>query len=113
MLINIIGGKSTKVCSFDVNEESRRHEPWTGDTVKNKNMLDIFVKGGKYIYTDSRGQQVIDFGAGLYQYKNDTFIENIGEYTYNANNNEASDTDYNSGLVKNRKKRVIIYTLQN
>ena len=35
------------------------------------------------------------------------------EYEFNANNNEASDTDYNSGLIKNKKKRVIIYTLQN
>ena len=76
-------------------------------------MLNTFIKGGKYIYTDSRGEQVIDFGDGLYKYKNNTFIENLGEYTYDANNSETNDEDYNSGLVKNKKKRVIIYTLQN
>jgi len=78
-------------------------------------MLDIFIKGGQYIYTDSRGKQVIDFKDGLYQYKNKTFIENLGEYEYNANNSEitAGTEAYNSGLIKNKKKRVIIYTLQN
>ena len=113
MLISIIGDKSTKVCSFDVNEEIRRHEPWTGNDKENKKMLDIFIEGGKYVYTDSRGIQTIDFGQGLYRYKNRKFVENLGEYEYNANNSETTDEDYNSGLVKNNKKRVIIYTLQN
>jgi len=113
ILINIIGGKDTKICSFDVNEETRRHEPWTGNDAENKKMLDLFIKGGEYIYTDSRGQQTIDFGDGLYKYRNNTFIENLGEYTYDANNNETEDEDLNSGLINNRKKRVIIYTLQN
>lgn len=76
-------------------------------------MLDKFIQGGNYVYMDSRGTQTISFGAGLYQYKNKKFIENLGEYEYNANNSETSDEDYNSGLVKNKKKRVIIYTLQN
>ena len=75
-------------------------------------MLDIFIQGGTYTYTDSRGLQEIKF-KGLSKYRNKKFIESLGEYEFNANNNEASDTDYNSGLIKNKKKRVIIYTLQN
>lgn len=106
------GGKSARVCSFDVNEETKRHEPWTGSEKENKRMLDIFIQGGTYSYKDSRGVQTIDFGNGLSKYKNKKFIESLGEYEFNANNNEASDTDYNSGLIKNKKKRVIIYTLQ-
>lgn len=102
----------TRVCSFDVNEETRRHEPWTGNEKENKRMLDIFIQGGTYTYTDSRGLREIKF-KGLSKYEGDKFIESLGEYEFNANNNEASDTDYNSGLIKNKKKRVIIYTLQN
>lgn len=102
----------TRVCSFDVNEETRRHEPWTGNEKENKRMLDIFIQGGTYTYTDSIGLREIKF-KGLSKYEGDKFIESLGEYEFNANNNEASDTDYNSGLIKNKKKRVIIYTLQN
>lgn len=76
-------------------------------------MLDKFIQGGNYVYRDSRETQTIRFGEGLYRYKNKKFIENLGEYEYNADNSETSDEDYNSGLVKNKKKRVIIYTLQN
>lgn len=107
------GGKNTKVCSFDVNEETRRHEPWTGSETENKRMLDIFIQGGNYTYTDSRGVQTINFGEGLYKYKNRKFTESLGEYVYNADNSEATDGNYDSGLIKNRKKRVIIYTLHN
>ncbi len=37
-----------KVCSFDVDEELTRHEPWTGTTEDYKNNLDAFLKG-RYI----------------------------------------------------------------
>ena len=33
----------------------------------------------------------------------------LGEYTYNV---DTTTEDYNAGLQKNRKKRVIIYQLQ-
>lgn len=95
-------------------EESERHEPWSGITNKTKEMIDMCINGGKYTYTDSRGQQTIDFGNGLLgKYSNKKFIENLGEYTYNADNSASGDSDYNSGLLNNRTKRVIIYTLQN
>lgn len=47
------------------------------------------------------------------KYKNKKFIESLGEYTYNASNLETYDEGYNSTLIQNRKKRVIIYTLVN
>lgn len=77
-------------------------------------MLDKCINGGKYSYTDSRGLQEIDFGIGLLKkYSNKKFVENLGEYTYNVDNSASGGSDYNSKLLNNRKKRVIIYTLQN
>lgn len=35
--------KDVKVCSFDVDEETRRHEPWTGNTNYYKQNLDMFL----------------------------------------------------------------------
>lgn len=74
-------------------------------------MLDQFIQGGNYVYTDSRGAQTISFGQGLYQYRNRKFIENLGEYEYDADNSENPNNQ--SSLGKNKKKRIIIYTLQN
>ena len=33
--INITGGNDKKICSFDVNEETNRHEPWTASADTN------------------------------------------------------------------------------
>ena len=106
------GDKSTKVCSFDVNEETKRHEPWTGNDKENKRMLDIFIQGGKYTYTNSSGNKEINFGEGLSRYKDKEFIESLGEYQFNASESEEVRDNYNSALVKNKKKRVIVYTLK-
>ena len=109
VLTNI--GLGNKICSFDVNEEVSRHEPWTSSNAENKKMLDTFIAGGEYTYNDSRGQQTIKF-SGLK--KDKTFIESLGEYEYDANSSEvAEDEEYDIGIEKNKKKRVIIYTLQN
>ena len=105
------GNKSKSICSFDIDEETKRHEPWTGDPDKTKEMLDCFIEGKEYKYTDSRGEQTIQF-KGLYQYANEKFKfkENLGEYIYNVENGETDESLY-TGLLKNKKKRVIIYTL--
>lgn len=110
--------KSNKVCSFDVDEETRRHEPWTGNTQYYKQNLDTFLKGGKFYYPNGSGE-FYDYGRGFIdEYRNSKFIEDLGEYTYNTNTttNDADDTsDYtdSSSSIKEKKKRVIIYTLQN
>ena len=41
--------KDVKVCSFDVDEETRRHEPWTGNTNYYKQNLDMFLSGGTFV----------------------------------------------------------------
>ena len=38
-----------KVCSFDVDEETRRREPWTGNTNYYKQNLDMFLSGGTFV----------------------------------------------------------------
>ena len=45
--------KNEKVCAFDVDEETIRHEPWTGTGVDFKKNLDAFLYGdirGAFIY---------------------------------------------------------------
>ena len=109
-----------RVCSFDVDEETRRHEPWTGSNEKIKSNIDYFLKGGTYTYNVSssyypEGKIVYNYGQGFIkehqQYK---FRESIGEYTYNDITSQ-TDGERTSGItnVKQKKKRVIIYTLMN
>lgn len=38
------------VCSFDVDEETIRHEPWTGSPTDYKNNIDAFLNGGEFKY---------------------------------------------------------------
>lgn len=102
-----------RVCSFDVDEETRRHEPWTGTRKNYKNNLDAFLSGGKYNYTTSNIgaagsiNRAYDYsksfpqGSFIKQYRNTKFVENLGEYVYNSST---------SGNAVERKKRVIIYT---
>lgn len=114
--------RDLKVCAFDVDDETRRHEPWTGNTNYYKQNLDMFLSGGTFVapsgngmnynYSDSRingwgNRSFID------QYKDSRFRESLGEYTYNDVTAGTDTDDSTSGLtdVKGRTKRVIIYTL--
>lgn len=98
------GGTNTSICSFDVDEETRRHEPWTGNTEYYKQNLDAFLGGGLFIYPTGTGESY-DYGEGFMEaHKNDQFIESLGEYSYNVSNSQ-------SGFIQDKKKRVIIYTL--
>lgn len=51
------------------------------------------------------------------QYKNKQFLETIGEYAYSSTqtnaNNDTQDGSSISSLVKQKKKRIIIFTLIN
>ena len=58
------GGTSTSICSFDVAEETSRHEPWTGSNEDYKEFLDYFISGEDYEYTDSSGNKTITFNNG-------------------------------------------------
>ena len=100
-----------RICSFDVDEETRRREPWTGSQENYKKNLDAFLSGGifeyassyddgtgtKYDYSNRWGQ-----GGFIQQFKGKKFRENLGEYVYNS-----STSDHATEM----KKRVIIYTL--
>lgn len=96
----------TKICAFDVDDETKRHEPWTGSREEYKKNIDAFLSGGTYEYPSGNGsyeyKRQIGEGGFMEKYKNSKFVENLGEYTYNATN----ENDV-------KKKRVIIYTLMN
>ena len=104
------------IFSFDLEEETFRHEPWVGTNQEIKNNLDTFLNGGKYKFSDSNGdEQEYDYGNGFI--KNNIgkqFVETIGEYDYKSNQiNDTEDGSSISSLVKQKKKRIIIYTIQN
>lgn len=110
---------STYIFSFDLEEETLRHEPWTGSYKKARENLDSFLSGKKY-NNPNNGESYIDYsqpplaaGGFTQKYKNNKFVETIGEYTYSgtqASNTEENGSSINS-LVKQKKKRVIIFTL--
>lgn len=101
---------NTEIFSFDLEEETLRHEPWTGSYEKAMENLSLFLSGvtyqnpnnnSKYIYTDF-----------MNKYKNEKFVETIGEYTYSSSQTEdTEDGSSISSLAKEKKKRIIIFTL--
>lgn len=108
---------SKEICSFDVEEETKRNEPWTGSREEYKKNIDAFLSGEKYTYTTSTIDPDTSLPYTEYDYSNfkgyngfieycantnAKFIETLGEYTYNE------DTSDNAIEMK---KRVIIYTL--
>ena len=114
----------TKVCSFDVDEETRRREPWTGNTNYYKQNLDMFLSGGTFLSPSGNGMdynyssRAINGWANnsfIEQYKDKRFRETLGEYTYNDVTSGVGNSGSSSVVtnVKERKKRVIIYTLIN
>lgn len=102
------------VCTFDVDEETVRHEPWTGTHEDFKKNLDAFLSGGKFAYPNGSGEEY-DYGSGFidrcqtYNYK---FREMLGEYTYNLftdEDDEENNARRENELLKAKKKRVIVY----
>ncbi len=109
---------STDIFSFDLEEETLRHEPWTGSYDKTKENLDCFLKGDVY-RNPNNNEEYIDYGLQIgtggfiYKYKNAQFVETIGEYEYSSNQENSSDTEDGStvnSLVKKKKKRIIVFT---
>lgn len=99
------------VCAFDVDDETIRHEPWTGSLSDYKENLDAFLNGGTFYYKsggiDSEGRRGYTYSGFIKKYATSKFKETLGEYKYNL-----TEDENNSALLKNRKKRVIIYQLQ-
>lgn len=101
---------SKDVFSFDLDEETLRHEAWTGSNDKIKLNLDAFLRGGEFknpntdlLYKNYKNDKFLNKGGFIKQYKNKKFIESIGEYSYR--------TDEDNNLENDKNKRVIYYTL--
>lgn len=117
-----------QIFSFDLEEETSRHEPWTVNSNNAKENLDCFLKGKKYykpIYNKddiNNIEEYIDYSKNIdingtkqsfvEAYKDKKFVETIGEYEY-SNTQETDSSAQLTGLVKKKKKRMIIYTLIN
>lgn len=110
-----------KICSFDVDEETSRREPWTGNNEYYKQNIDMFLSGGEfkapsgngmdYNYSDTNINGWGRTHGFIDEYKDNKFRESLGIYTYN--DIPENDGQENSGVadVKPKKKRVIVYTL--
>ena len=111
------------VCAFDVEEETIRHEPWTGNANDFKKNLDAFLNGDYFAYpsggVDHEGKSGYNYSdyisnGFMKRYANSKFKETLGEYIYNISD-QFTDDEYNyenNELLKQRKKRVIVYQLQ-
>lgn len=112
------GTKTTNIsiCSFDVDEETKRHEPWTGSSEDYKSNLDAFLQGGIFTYPNGSGKkynyaEICNSGGFIEKYKNSTFRETIGEYSYKASSSSSISQDLDQGIRNNKNKRVIVYQL--
>lgn len=114
---------SQEIFSFDLEEETLRYEPWTGTYSKARENLDCFLSGKTY-YNPNNGDKYINYsdsplktGGFTEMYKNGKFVETIAEYEYDStqtkDDNSTEDGSSISSLVKEKKKRVIIFTLIN
>lgn len=108
------------ICYFDQNEEQSRHEPWTGSPEENKKFLDAFLNGNTYkypsddeIYAFDNSSVGLGVGGFIGKFGEKRFKESIGEYKYDVDTNEVGSAYSGSTLLKDKKKRVIIYTLIN
>jgi len=108
------------IFSFDLEEETLRHEPWTGSYNETKSFIDNLLEGKKYTnpndvkkeykYLDKNGNRTQK--GFIEQYKEVKFVETVGEYTYSSvQSDDTEDGSSVSTLVKEKKKRMIIFTL--
>lgn len=103
-----------EIFSFDLDEETLRHEPWTGDYSRIKWNLDCFLNGYRYINPNDNKEYInystgkLGAGGFIGTYKDKEFVETIEEYSYGTSQAEDSTV---SSLTKEKPKRMIIFTL--
>ncbi len=103
----------SEIFSFDLDEETLRHEPWTGSYDRIKNNLDCFLNGTIYINPNNNTNYIdyskspLQSGGFISKYKNAKFLETVEEYKYNSRQEEESTT---GSLTKEKLKRMIIFT---
>ncbi len=103
------------VCTFDVDEETIRHEPWVGSPSDYKKNIDAFLNGEVFDFPNGSGnkydyKEELGVGGFIGKYSGKQFYEIIGEYTYDVSTEEEISKN---DLLKNKKKRVVIYKLAN
>ena len=114
------------ICSFDVDEEIKRREPWSGKQSDMKHNIDCFLNGETFVSPDgnvSRNTKydgitkLIQSNGG--NVNNPKFVEELGEYIYERDESgevESSGTTITidgetTSILRKNKKRVITYTL--
>lgn len=105
---------TTNIFSFDLDEETLRHEPWTGSYESTKGNLDCFLKGSAYL-NPSNNNTYIDYskaplqaGGFIGKYKNKKFLETISEYSYSGG--QTNDSQNKNSVTKDKNKRIITFT---
>lgn len=100
-----------EIFSFDLEEETLRHEPWTGSYEKIRENIARFLSGDVY-NNPNNNSAYIDYEGFIEKYSNRKFVETVGEYTYSSKQSNSDDTeDEEENIVKEKKKRIIIFTL--
>lgn len=117
------------VFTFDLDEETKRNEPWTGSVNHIKDNLIAFLNGDTFESPSGDGESYT-YPSFISNYSGRRFLEQIGEYvpddatydsTYNATD-PGSVYEESGGtvveidgeifsLLTQNKKRVVIYTL--
>lgn len=106
-----------KICSFDLEEEINRHEPWTGNANTDaKKNVDAFLNGEEFAFPSNDGR-VYKYKGFIKEHGNHKFREQMGEYNYDLNAGSGEQDTNTHGAyddtIKNKKKRVIVYQLVN
>jgi len=108
-----ISAEDIRIFSFDLDEETLRHEHWTGSISETKSNLDAFLNGSIYISPIDKkeyknyGRDTYLAGGFIQKYKNSKFVETISEYVYSSD----TDTSEIGNTIKEKKKRMITFTL--
>lgn len=95
--------KTKFIYSFDLDEETKRNEPWTGSVDEIKKNLDAFINGEIYYnpsYDDHSdpNAEYQDYGGGIIEIltggtinTNPQFLEQIGEYVVDDDSDPNTD----------------------
>ena len=120
--------KKYQICSFGMDEETKRREPWAGKPNEARYNLYCFINGFDYKVPSGDNKLTMYYSQGenlnsiINKYagnkQNPKFVEQIGEYIFEKNENgiESSDTTVNidgevTSILRKNKKRVVTYTL--
>lgn len=103
-----------EICSFDVNEELVRREPWVGDPIETRKNLEAFIEGKEYVWPNGSGKaydykNIMNGKSFMEYFSGEKFRETIGEYS--TSNKDTFASELNQGIRDNKNKRVIVYQL--